>query len=77
MSYTKKDFGLRLKDQITTGYDVVRVARWAHQEFLDHCRELEAGLQPEMMRVIVMEEGPEFELTEHEIQSLADDLQSH
>ena len=75
MSYTKRDFALGLKQQLTSGYDVVKVARWAHQEFLNHCRELETGVQAEMMKVIAMEEAPEFEMTEHEIQELADGLE--
>jgi hypothetical protein len=74
MNYGKKEFGLRLKQQLTACYDVVRIARWAHQEFLDHCRDLEPGLQPEMMKVIAMEEGPEFEMSEQEIQTLANEL---
>lgn len=74
MSYRKKDFGLRLKEQLAIGYDVVRVARWTHQEFLDHCRELEPGLQPAMMKLIAMEEGPEFEMSKQEIQTFANEL---
>jgi hypothetical protein len=76
MSYTRKDFGARLKEQLTVDYDVVKVARWAHKEYLDHCRELELDLVHEMMKIIAMEEGPEFELTEQEIQSLAVELQN-
>ena len=74
MNYGKKDFGLRLKEQLIIGYDVVRIARWAHQEFVDHCRELEPSLQPEMMKVIAMEEGPEFEMSDQDIQTLANEL---
>lgn len=75
MSYTRKDFGARLKEQLAGHYDVVKVARWAHTEYLTHCKELDADLVDEMMRIIAMEEGPEFELPEPEIQSLADQLQ--
>ncbi len=75
MSYTKKDFGARLKEQLSANYDVVKIARWTHREFLDHCIEIETDLESEMMRIIAMEEGPEFELTEQEITSLADELQ--
>ncbi len=74
MSYRKKDFALRLKEQLSVGYNVVRIARWTHQEFVNHCRELEPGLQPEMMKIIAMEEGPEFEMSEHEIQTMANEL---
>jgi len=75
MNYSRKDFGARLKEQVAVGYDVVKLARWVHHEFLNHCNELEAGLQTEMMKLIAMEEGPEFELTEQEIRTLANELQ--
>jgi len=75
MSYTRKEFGARLRAQLSIDYDVVKVARWAHQQYLDHCRELDGDLVNEMMRIIAMEEGPEFELTGQEIQAIADELQ--
>jgi len=52
------------------------MALWAHQEYLNNCGELELGLQAEMMKVIAMEEGPEFEMTEHKIQEFADGLEN-
>lgn len=75
MTYTSKEFGARLKEQVAVAYDVVKIARWAHHEFLAHCNDLDPGLQSEMMKIIAMEEGPEFELTAQEIHSLADELQ--
>jgi hypothetical protein len=74
MSYTKQIFAERLKNQLVTGYDVVRIARWAYNEFTTNCRELEPGLKSEMMRIIVMEEGPEFEMTEQEMQEFVRSL---
>lgn len=75
MNYSRKDFSARLKEQLALDYDVVQLARWAHKEYLDHCQELEADLVAEMMKIIAMEEGPEFELTEQEIRTLANELQ--
>ena len=75
MSYTKREFGARLEEQLDVGYDVVKIGRWTYQEFLEHCIELEIGLKAEMMRIIAMEEGIEFELTEQEIRTLAEELQ--
>ncbi len=76
MKYSKKDFAIKLKQQLAGGYDVVKVARWAYQEYLGNCEGLESGLKPEMMKVIVMEEGPEFEMTESEIQNFANNLET-
>ena len=63
MRYTRKDFAIGPRQQLISGYDFLRVARWAHEEFLSHSRDLEDGLQTEMMKVIAMEEGPEFQMT--------------
>lgn len=69
MTYTKKQFANRLSQQLVLKYDATRIARWAFNEFTLHCRELEPGLKSDMMRIIAMEEGPEFEMTEQEIRA--------
>jgi hypothetical protein len=76
MSYTKKDFGQRLRNRLSAGYDVVKIARWAHREFLENIGELDPRLDAEVMKVIAMEEGPEFEMTEGELQDMARRLES-
>lgn len=72
MIYTRKQFGKDLAEQLSSGYDTRRLSRWAFKQYLD-C-ELEKGLQSEMMTIIAMEEGPEFELTEKEILKLIAEL---
>ncbi len=74
MNYSKQEFGQALKRQLLSGYDVVKLARWAHNLFLEHCSHLEPGLQEILMQVVAMEEGPEFEFSEAELKELADDL---
>jgi len=74
MTYTKKIFAERLSQQIVLKYDIIRIARWAYDEFTLNCRDLEPGLKSEMMRIIAMEEGPEFEMTEQEIREFARSL---
>jgi hypothetical protein len=74
MTYTKKQFAERLSQQLVLKYDVTRIARWAYNEFTMNCREIEPGLEREMMKIIVMEEGPEFEMTEQEIREFVRSL---
>lgn len=71
MSYKKSDFGKRLFEQLSQGYDVARIAHWAFVEHLDHIKELEDGLDSEIMTVIAMGEGPQFHLSENELRRLA------
>lgn len=74
MNYSKQAFGQALKNQILSGYDVVKLARWAHGLFLEHSSHLEPGLQEILMQVVAMEEGPEFEFSEAELKELAEEL---
>lgn len=74
MNYSKKEFGQALESRLSSGYDVVKVARWAHNVFLEHSLHLEPGLQEILMQVTAMEEGPEFEFSESELKKLAADL---
>ena len=64
--YTKIQFLEELKHQCDD-YDIVRTARWAHRVFIEHCQNLEEGLQPFVMKVVSMEEGDEFELSKEEL----------
>ena len=74
MTYTKKLFADELLHQLSSGYDVVRIARWAFSIYMSHSRELELGLKSEIMQVVAMEEGPEFEMSEQELRQFASHL---
>ncbi len=76
MSYSKQEFGQRLKDQILSGYDIVKLARWAHSLFLENSSQMEPELQETIMQLVAMEEGPEFEFSEAELTELAEELVS-
>ncbi|HHC23806.1 MAG TPA: hypothetical protein ENK58_00115 [Desulfobacterales bacterium] len=74
MNYSKQEFGQALKSQLLSGYDIVRFARWAHDLFLEHSSHLEPGLQEVLMQIVAMEEGPEFEFSESELEELSKSL---
>lgn len=74
MSYTAKDFGQALEQELSKGYDVVRIARMAFSAYQDHCREVSPDLYKMMFQIIAMEEGPEFEFSEQELQEFAKNL---
>mgnify|MGYP005849778621 CR=1 FL=1 len=71
MTYSSHDFGRDLFDELNRGYDVVRLARWAMATYLKHSSETDPQLDKEIMRIVAMEEGPEFELTEEQLVELA------
>lgn len=73
MTVTRAEFGRALREELKRGYDVVRIARWAY-EFHLRATDFESGLEPEILRVIAMEEGSEFEQSVEDLERLADAL---
>ncbi len=74
MNYSKQEFGQALKRELLSGYDVVRLARWAHKLFMEHSSHLEKGLQEILMQIVAMEEDAEFEFSEAELKKMAEEL---
>lgn len=74
MKYTKKDFAEDVLREIGNGFDVVRLARWAMRLYSCRIRDLDAGVKEAIMDVVVMAEGPEFEMTERELREFAERL---
>lgn len=76
MSYTAKDFGRELEQELSKGYDIVRIARMAFSAYQDHCREVSPDLYKKMFQIIAMEEGPEFKLSEQQLREFAKNLKN-
>jgi len=74
MIYTKKQFGLELKAKIALSRDFQEVSRWAFKIFTDHGLDFEDGLDYFVLKLVAMEEGPEFLLSKEELSLLADEL---
>lgn len=70
MTYSKAQFANDINGELGSCLNVVRLSRLAQKLFLEHCRELEPGLQPLMMKIVAMEEGPEFELSAQQVREL-------
>ena len=74
MTYTAHDFKRDLEQELVNGFDVVRIARVAFSAYHEHSRDIGPDLYDKMMQIIVMEEGPEFELSEKELREFIDKL---
>ena len=75
MKLTRDELGLALSNELDEGYDPVRLAKWAYRMQLD-ASEIDAGLESELLKLIAMEQGPEFEMSESELRELARILRS-
>lgn len=76
MSYGLKQFGTELLGELSLGFDIVRISRWAHGRYLANCRGMDAAVRGTIMQIVAMEEGPEFEMSESELKEFANRLAS-
>jgi len=74
MKYTKKEFGLKLKSHILANKDFNEISDWAHDVYLDYGMSFEQNFQYDVLKLVAMQEGPEFILSNEQLLSLADKL---
>jgi len=67
---TRKEFALALRAQLDQGHDPVRIARWAYELHLS-ARSFEEGLESDILQLIAMDMGEEYEIGEQELQRIA------
>ena len=72
MKYTLRNLGRDILERLTDGADMRTIARWAHNLYLDPDTDIsDVEVQKEIMRLIAMEEGPEFEYSVTELGEMA------
>ena len=74
MTYTKKEFGVELHAQLLLGNDYNEISNWAFQIYINHGLEFEKNLDNFVLKLIAMQEGPEFILSKEELRNLANEL---
>lgn len=74
MIYTKKQFGLELHSKLLIKCTYNEISKWAFKIYIDHGSDFENELDFSVLKLIAMEEGPEFILSREELQLLAETL---
>ena len=77
MTYTKKQFGLELKEKINMGNDCKEISKWAFKVYLDYGLNFEKGLDYFVLKLIAIEEGHEFFLSKDELLTMANQLRNY
>lgn len=63
----KKEFGLELQKQLLLENDYKKISKWAFKIYVNHGLEFENGLDYFILKLIAMEEGPEFTLSREDL----------
>ncbi len=66
--------GQLLKLELTKGYDIIRLSRWAYSIYFNNIRSLDSHIEELLEYLFRMEDDPQFEYTEAELQLLAEKL---
>jgi hypothetical protein len=74
MKYTNQKIGQELKAQLEIGYNIKRISKWAFGIFHDYLGDLSNDQQDTLIGLFSMEDDPQFELNEQELQLLAEKL---
>lgn len=72
--YTRKQFGIELKQKINKQQPVSKIGEWAHTVYLQHIEDIDLDFRDILITLNTMELGPEFAFTYEELEQIADDL---
>lgn len=74
MTYTRKEFGLKLKEKIANREDVALIGRWAYAVYSEHMFDIDDDFQDFLIDLYTLDAGPEFELPYEKLDNVADRL---
>lgn len=74
MHVSNKEIGNELKFQIKSGFDVVKISRWAYKLIYDKRDQLDSDITEILKDISIMEDDPQFEYTEKELEFIANVL---
>ena len=74
MSYTAKDFKRDMLNELKKGYDPYKIGHAAWMIYFNEGINIDDGIDNKIMTILVMEEGPEFQMTEEQFREFLDNL---
>ena len=72
--YTRQQFGKELKDKIRKKIPIEKIGEWSFLMFHYNLGEIDHDFEEILLRINLMQEGPEFEYSYEELEKIADDL---
>jgi undecaprenyl pyrophosphate synthase len=72
MSNSYQLFGLKLKEQIENAVSKRIISKWAYDFYLENCKNIKKEFEFDIMKIVAMEEGPEFDLDITELSTIAE-----
>ena len=70
----KSELGKELKYELTKGYDITRISKWAYNVYSNNLKSLDSETLDLLISLFSMEDDPQFEYTENQLNFLANQL---
>ena len=74
MKFTEKELGQMILVELEKGFDIVRLSQAALSKQQEYGHDFTDEIAETVQRLMAMEEGAEFELSENELRELANEL---
>jgi hypothetical protein len=74
MKHNKQKIGQELQKELNKGYDIFRIANWAHDLYFFSKAEFVPEIENILESIFMMQSGPEFEYSEQELRLLVKKL---
>ena len=72
--FTKEMYKSEIKKFCESGYDPISVGKRTFSIFFEHQGDLDSKFREKLLDIAVMEEGPEFAMTEKEFYEFLDNM---
>ena len=72
--YTKQKFGIELREKINNKFETEEIGSWAFSMYIKHMQEIDLSLSVIILKLAIMEQGPEFARSYEELEKIADRL---
>lgn len=72
--YTSRQFGIELQEKIKNRLAIDEIGNWAFSVYIARMLEIDLNLRQLLLKLSVMEQGPEFARSYEELEDIADKL---
>lgn len=76
MTLSPSEFATQLEQTLVGGFNPIRIAKVAFKIYHQHALEITPAMKDVLLTLMVMEEGPEFELSEVEFLEIIDKVRA-
>lgn len=72
--YTRKQFGIELKDKVKAKQSLIKIGEWAHTTYIEYIEDIDLDFRDILLHLNRLELGPEFAISYEKLNKIADSM---